>query len=102
MTRKLRRRPNDPTPVLLEKRRKPPTAQLVLLLDDKEIEMDLKLIARGKPLQNLSNGNNNNNSRDRDRESSQRRTQSGMESYTILFTICCLIINLSSLMCFTT
>ncbi|GLV35909.1 uncharacterized protein CBL_09873 [Carabus blaptoides fortunei] len=41
MTRKLRRRPNDPIPVP-EKRRKPPTAQLIYLLDEKEIENDLK------------------------------------------------------------
>lgn len=41
MTRKLRRRPNDPIPIP-EKRRKPPTAQLVYLLEEKEIETDLK------------------------------------------------------------
>lgn len=49
MTRKLRRRPNDPIP-LPEKRRKPPTAQLVYLLDEKEIENDLKQMSRGKVL----------------------------------------------------
>lgn len=49
MTRKLRRRPNDPVPVP-EKRRKPPPAQLNYLLDEKEIEGDLKHIARGKIL----------------------------------------------------
>lgn len=47
MTRKLRRRPNDPVPVP-EKRRKPPPAQLNYLLDEKEIEEDLKILARGK------------------------------------------------------
>nr|CAD7200783.1 unnamed protein product [Timema douglasi] len=49
MTRKLRRRPNDPVPVP-EKRRKPPPAQVNYLLDEKEIENDLKMIIRGKPL----------------------------------------------------
>lgn len=43
MTRKLRRRPNDPVPVP-EKRRKPPTAQVVYVLDEKEVETDLKKI----------------------------------------------------------
>ncbi|GJQ71786.1 hypothetical protein Trydic_g11478 [Trypoxylus dichotomus] len=47
MTRKLRRRPNDPVPVP-EKRRKPVTCQPVFLLDEKEIESDLKIINRGK------------------------------------------------------
>lgn len=47
MTRKLRRRPNDPIPVP-EKRRKAPTAQITYLLDDKEVENDLKIINRGK------------------------------------------------------
>ncbi|KAG8230682.1 hypothetical protein J437_LFUL010759 [Ladona fulva] len=47
MTRKLRRRPNDPIPVP-EKRRKAPPAQLNYLLDEKEIEGDLKIISRGK------------------------------------------------------
>lgn len=50
MTRKLRRRPNDPVPEKVEKRRKPPPAQLNYLLDDKEIESDLKTISRGKVL----------------------------------------------------
>ncbi|XP_013115814.1 sin3 histone deacetylase corepressor complex component SDS3 [Stomoxys calcitrans] len=50
VTRKLRRRPNDPVPVV-EKRRKPTTGQLlVYLLEEKEIENDLKTIQRGKPL----------------------------------------------------
>lgn len=48
VTRKLRRRPNEPIPVAAEKRRKPTVSQLVLLLDDKEIENDLKLINKGK------------------------------------------------------
>jgi Sin3 histone deacetylase corepressor complex component SDS3 len=81
ITRKLRRRPNDPVPVT-EKRRKPgsgPGFGLVLQLDDKEIEYDLKLISRGKPIiasnnnvrnysqnssllnNNLNNNNNNSN-----------------------------------------
>ncbi|EDW37662.1 GL27107 [Drosophila persimilis] len=50
VTRKLRRRPNEPMPVI-EKRRKPATGQLLVYqLDDKEIESDLKVIQRGKPL----------------------------------------------------
>lgn len=50
ITRKLRRRPNEPIPVV-EKRRKPTTGQLlVYLLDEKEIECDLKQITRGKML----------------------------------------------------
>lgn len=48
MTRKLRRRPNDPVPEKVEKRRKPPPAQVNHLLDEKEIENDLKTISRGK------------------------------------------------------
>lgn len=48
VTRKLRRRPNDPVPVV-EKRRKPTTGQLLIyLLDDKDIDSDLKTIHRGK------------------------------------------------------
>lgn len=57
ITRKLRRRPNDPVPVT-EKRRKPgggPASGLVLQLDDKEIEYDLKLISRGKSI--ITNNN---------------------------------------------
>lgn len=50
VTRKLRRRPNEPMPVV-EKRRKPATGQLlVYLLEDKDIESDLKTISRGKPM----------------------------------------------------
>uniref|UniRef100_A0A182JAC4 Sin3 histone deacetylase corepressor complex component SDS3 n=1 Tax=Anopheles atroparvus TaxID=41427 RepID=A0A182JAC4_ANOAO len=48
VTRKLRRRPNEPLPVP-EKRRKPTTSQLVFLLDEKEVEQDLKAVLRGKP-----------------------------------------------------
>nr|XP_023026693.1 sin3 histone deacetylase corepressor complex component SDS3 [Leptinotarsa decemlineata] len=47
MTRKLRRRPNDPMP-LPEKRRKAPTAQITYLLDEKEMEHDLRIINKGK------------------------------------------------------
>lgn len=47
MTRKLRRRPNDPMP-LPEKRRKAPTAQITFLLDEKDIEYDLRIINKGK------------------------------------------------------
>ncbi|KAK3911027.1 Sin3 histone deacetylase corepressor complex component SDS3 [Frankliniella fusca] len=52
MTRKLRRRPNDPVPVPENKRRKPPPAQVNYTLEDKEIESDLKAITRGKMPQN--------------------------------------------------
>lgn len=48
MTRKLRRRPNDPVPEKVEKRRKPPPVQLNYLLDEKDIDNDLKQISRGK------------------------------------------------------
>lgn len=73
ITRKLRRRPNDPVPVT-EKRRKPGSGAisgLVLALDDKDIEYDLKMISRGKPMvSNVRNysqnsmmmGGNSNNS----------------------------------------
>lgn len=44
-TRKLRRRPNEPVPIP-EKRRKTPQSQITFLLDDKEIEEDLKSIAK--------------------------------------------------------
>lgn len=50
ITRKLRRRPNDPLPVVESKRRKPTNGQLVLLLEEKDIDNDLKLISRGKAL----------------------------------------------------
>ncbi|ALC49554.1 CG14220 [Drosophila busckii] len=56
VTRKLRRRPNEPLPVI-EKRRKPATGQLLVYqLDDKEIETDLKMIQRGKPMPLQQNG----------------------------------------------
>ncbi|KAL7744530.1 hypothetical protein ACLKA6_017052 [Drosophila palustris] len=56
VTRKLRRRPNEPLPVI-EKRRKPATGQLLVYqLDDKEIESDLKMIQRGKPQPLQQNG----------------------------------------------
>jgi len=42
-TRKLRRRPNEPVPIP-EKRRKTPQSQITFLLDDKEIDEDLKSI----------------------------------------------------------
>ncbi|XP_050447419.1 sin3 histone deacetylase corepressor complex component SDS3 isoform X2 [Cataglyphis hispanica] len=48
MTRKLRRRPNDPVPEKVEKRRKPPPASVNYLLEEKEIEFDLKAINRAK------------------------------------------------------
>jgi len=57
ITRKLRRRPNDPVPVT-EKRRKPgsgPGSGLVLMLDEKDIDYDLKLISRGKSI--ITNNN---------------------------------------------
>ncbi|XP_076683551.1 sin3 histone deacetylase corepressor complex component SDS3 isoform X5 [Andrena cerasifolii] len=55
MTRKLRRRPNDPVPEKVEKRRKPPPAQLNYMLDEKEIESDLKAISRVLPHYNAVN-----------------------------------------------
>lgn len=56
ITRKLRRRPNDPVPVT-EKRRKPGSGPgLVLALDDKDIEYDLRMILKGKPM--VSNARN--------------------------------------------
>lgn len=60
ITRKLRRRPNDPIPVTNEKRRKPgsgPGSGLVLLLDDKDVDYDLKLISRGKSIVSANNNN---------------------------------------------
>lgn len=50
VTRKLRRRPNDPIPMTAEKRRKPTVSQLVYQLDEKEIDNDLKMITRGKTM----------------------------------------------------
>ncbi|XP_013082406.1 sin3 histone deacetylase corepressor complex component SDS3-like isoform X2 [Biomphalaria glabrata] len=51
MTRKLRRRPNDPVPIP-EKRRKPSPAQVSLLLDDEQISADLRVLLKvsGKPV----------------------------------------------------
>jgi Sin3 histone deacetylase corepressor complex component SDS3 len=63
ITRKLRRRPNDPLPVV-EKRPRKTNGSLVLLLEDKEVENDLKLISRGKvmtPIRSLGAGNGGNN-----------------------------------------
>lgn len=45
-TRKLRRRPNEPIP-LPEKRRKTPQSQITFLLEDKEIDDDLKALSKG-------------------------------------------------------
>ncbi|XP_077302221.1 sin3 histone deacetylase corepressor complex component SDS3-like isoform X2 [Arctopsyche grandis] len=47
MTRKLRRRPNDPPPVP-DKRRKPITTTLTFTLDDRDIDSDLKMITRAR------------------------------------------------------
>jgi len=44
-TRKLRRRPNEPVPIP-EKRRKTPQSQITFLLDDKEIDEDLKSLLK--------------------------------------------------------
>lgn len=77
ITRKLRRRPNDPVPATADQKRRKPgggssSVGLLLQLDDKEIEYDLKLISRGKSIINnnsmrnysqsssLMNNNNNN------------------------------------------
>lgn len=49
MTRKLRRRPNDPLPVP-EKRRKTTPTQINYLLEEKDVEMDLKAVLRGRPM----------------------------------------------------
>lgn len=46
-TRKLRRRGNEPAPIV-EKRRKPVATTLQLLLDDREVDDDLKLINKSK------------------------------------------------------
>ncbi|XP_042579454.1 sin3 histone deacetylase corepressor complex component SDS3-like isoform X1 [Cyprinus carpio] len=47
MTRKLRRRPNDPVPIP-DKRRKPPPAQLNYLLTDEQIMEDLRTLNKLK------------------------------------------------------
>lgn len=67
ITRKLRRRPNDPIPNdPSQKRRKASGPGLILTLDDKDIEYDLKLISRGKPMvgnmRNYSQMSSNNSS----------------------------------------
>ena len=46
-TRKLRRRSNEPIPVP-EKRRKAPQSQVTYLLDDKEMDDDLRALYKGK------------------------------------------------------
>ncbi|KAK8406411.1 hypothetical protein O3P69_007232 [Scylla paramamosain] len=48
-TRKLRRRGNEPAPII-EKRRKPVSTTLQLLLDEREMDDDLKLINKSKLL----------------------------------------------------
>ncbi|XP_050313154.1 sin3 histone deacetylase corepressor complex component SDS3 [Anthonomus grandis grandis] len=55
MTRKLRRRPNEPIP-MPEKRRKVPITQITYLLDEKDIEHDLRLIKEkvAMPVRKLS------------------------------------------------
>lgn len=49
MTRKLRRRPNEPAP-MPDKRRKPLTTNLIYLLEDRDVDRDLREIARARPL----------------------------------------------------
>lgn len=46
-TRKLRRRGNEPAPIV-EKRRKPVSNTLQLLLEEREVDEDLKLINKSK------------------------------------------------------
>uniref|UniRef100_A0ABD2WMU7 Sin3 histone deacetylase corepressor complex component SDS3 n=1 Tax=Trichogramma kaykai TaxID=54128 RepID=A0ABD2WMU7_9HYME len=53
MTRKLRRRPNEPLPEKPEKRRKVLAPQVNYLLDEKEIEADLKAIMSGRNLSSI-------------------------------------------------
>ncbi|XP_050702049.1 sin3 histone deacetylase corepressor complex component SDS3-like isoform X3 [Eriocheir sinensis] len=48
-TRKLRRRGNEPAPII-EKRRKPVSTTLQLLLDERDVDDDLKLINKSKLL----------------------------------------------------
>ena len=43
VTRKLRRRPNEPAPIPNEKRRKPSPTQLNYVLADEDIAEDLKV-----------------------------------------------------------
>lgn len=83
ITRKLRRRPNDPVPVT-EKRRKMgngPASNLVFQLDDKEIEYDLKLISRGK---SIVNNNNNSSMRNYSQNSSSLTNNSVGNSNSII------------------
>lgn len=47
ITRKLRRRPNDPVPVP-EKRRKAPQSQITFLLEDNDISQDLSVLRNGE------------------------------------------------------
>lgn len=58
VTRKLRRRPNEPLPVV-EKRRKPTNGQIVWQLDDKDVENDLKSINRAKGVMTVMRPNSN-------------------------------------------
>lgn len=48
-TRKLRRRPNEPAPQP-EKRRKTPQSQITFLLDEKDVEEDLRAMIKGKAM----------------------------------------------------
>lgn len=59
-TRKLRRRPNEPVPIP-EKRRKTPQSQITFLLDDKEIEEDLKNLVKRSFKDSLFSKNKNGN-----------------------------------------
>ncbi|KAH8272277.1 hypothetical protein KR044_005676, partial [Drosophila immigrans] len=82
VTRKLRRRPNEPLPVI-EKRRKPATGQLLVYqLDDKEIESDLKMIQRGKPLPLQQNGMGSySNSQQQQQQQQQHNLLADQNSY---------------------
>lgn len=82
ITRKLRRRPNDPVPVT-EKRRKPgsgPGSGLVLMLDEKDIDYDLKLISRGKSI--MSNNSLRNYSQNSSMMSNSSMNSSIMMGYS--------------------
>lgn len=86
ITRKLRRRPNDPVPVTEKRRKGPgggPASGLVLQLDDKEIEYDLKLISRGKSI--ISNNNNSarNYSQSSSVMSSMSNSMLGFENHVV-------------------
>ncbi|XP_076473029.1 sin3 histone deacetylase corepressor complex component SDS3-like isoform X2 [Babylonia areolata] len=50
MTRKLRRRPNDPLPLPAEKRRKTSPATIIQTLAEKDINDDLEVIQKTRPL----------------------------------------------------